>query len=211
MSSVLAGVLPAGVHTVGWGNLFGGKAERESIGDQHVVGQASALQGPVSDLQMSGHASELPPSTGPAECWLSDSVVQARNRLFAYLNGQQVGIGDGESKEEWWPTPNEGDHTSDLIPIGCDDNRTTDINDTLMLTGISGSVDLQRQIKALNVEYGDIFSTTVRAETAKVHPLSIKKPRYILKRNSGAARFLTRYKDVDLRKRNGTVGIPWRH
>jgi hypothetical protein len=129
-----------------------GKAERESIGDQHGEGQASALQGPVSDLQMSGHASKLPPSTGPAECWLSDSVTQARDRLFAYLNGQQVGIGDEESKEEWWPTPNEGDHTSDLIPIGCDDNRTTDINDTLMLTGISGSTDLQRQIKALIVE-----------------------------------------------------------
>jgi hypothetical protein len=50
---------------------------------------------------------------------------------------------------------------SDLIPIGCDDNRTTDINETLMLTGILGSADLQRQIKALIVEYGDIFSTTV--------------------------------------------------
>ncbi len=122
MSSVLAGVLPAGELTVGWGNLFrgpvggsyagtlgnervpcrglGGPVVNKLICDQHGVGQASALQGPVSDLQMSGHASGLPPSTGPAECWLSDSVVQARNRLFAYLNGQQVGIGDEESKEE---------------------------------------------------------------------------------------------------------------
>jgi hypothetical protein len=78
-----------------------------------------------------------------------------------------VGIGDEESKEEWWPTPSDGDYTSDLIPIGCDDNRTTDINDTLMLTGISGSAGLQRQIKALIVEYGDIFSPKVRAEPAK--------------------------------------------
>ncbi len=179
-----------------------GKAERESIGDQHGVGQALALQGPVSDLQMAGHASGLPPRTGPAECWLSDSVVQARNRLFAYLNGQQVGIGDEESKEEWWPTPNEGNHTSDLIQIGCDDNRTTDINDTLMLTGISGSADLQRQIKALIREYGDIFSSTVRADPAKVPPLSmvIDRSKWTNKRNHGAPRFLTRDKDVDLRK-----------
>ncbi len=120
-----------------------GKAGRESIGDQHGVGQASALQRPVSDLQMSGQAPGLSPSTGPAECWLSDSVTRARDRLFAYLNGQQVGIGDEESKEEWWSNPNRGDdHSSDLIPIGCDDNRTTDINDTLMLTGISGSANL---------------------------------------------------------------------
>jgi hypothetical protein len=113
-----------------------------------------------------------------------------------------VGIGDDESKEEWRPTPSEGDHTSDLIPIGCDDNRTTDINDTLMLTCISGSADLQRQIKALIVEYGDIFSTTVRAEPAKVPPLSmvIDRPKWTNKRNRGAPRFLTRDKDVDLRK-----------
>jgi hypothetical protein len=111
--------------------------------------QASAQNGPVSDLHMVGHASGLPPSTGSADCWLSDSITQARNRLFAYLNDQRVGIGSEESKEEWWPTPKEGDHTSDLIPLGCDDNRTTAINDTLMLTGISGSADLQRQIKAL--------------------------------------------------------------
>ncbi len=81
-----------------------GKAEREPIGDQHGVGQASAFQGPVSDLQMAGHASGLPPSTGPAECWLSDSVTQARNRLFAYLNSLRVEIGSDESMmEEWWP------------------------------------------------------------------------------------------------------------
>jgi hypothetical protein len=45
-----------------------------------------------------------------------------------------------------------------LIPIGCDVNRTTDINDTLMLTGISWSADLQRQIKPLMKEYRDIIS-----------------------------------------------------
>jgi hypothetical protein len=84
-----------------------GKAECESIGDQHGVGHALALQGPISDLQMSGHASELSPSTGPAECSLSDTVTQARDRLFAYPHGQQVGIGDEESKEEWWPTTSE--------------------------------------------------------------------------------------------------------
>ncbi len=61
------------------------EAEREPVCDQHGVGQASAPKGPVSDLQMAGQASELPRSTGPAECWLSDSVTQARNRLLCIL------------------------------------------------------------------------------------------------------------------------------
>jgi hypothetical protein len=62
------------------------EAEREPVCDQHGVGQASTPKGPVSDLQMAGQASELPRSTGPAECWLSDSVItQARNRLLCIL------------------------------------------------------------------------------------------------------------------------------
>ncbi len=87
-----------------------GEAEREPVCDQHGVGQASAPKGPVSDLQMAGQASELPRSTGPAKCWLFDSVIQARNRLFAYLNGQRVGIGNKEAKEECWSNPNRGDY-----------------------------------------------------------------------------------------------------
>jgi hypothetical protein len=85
----------------------GGPVVNELICDRRGVGQASAPTGPVSDRQTAGHASEMPWSTGPAECWLSDSVTQARNRLFAYLNGQRVGIGSEESKEEWRSNPNE--------------------------------------------------------------------------------------------------------
>jgi hypothetical protein len=81
----------------------------ELIGDRRGVGHASAPKGPVGDLQTAGQASELPRSKGPAECWLPDSVNQARKRLFAYLNGQQVGIGRRESMEEWWSNPNRGD------------------------------------------------------------------------------------------------------
>ncbi len=73
-----------------------GEAERGPLYDQHSVGQASAPRGPVSDLQMAGQASELPRSTGSAVCWLSDSVTQARNKLFVYLNGQRVGSGNKE-------------------------------------------------------------------------------------------------------------------
>ncbi len=62
----------------------------ELICDRRGVGQASAPGGPVSDLQMAGQALALPWATGEAEYWLSDSVTQARNRLFAYLNGQRV-------------------------------------------------------------------------------------------------------------------------
>ncbi len=138
------------------------------------MGQASVPRGPVSDLQMADQASELPRSTGSAEFWLSDSVTQARNRLFAYLNGQRVGIGNKESMEEWWSNPNRGDdHMSDLMPISCTDNGSIDIDNTLMQISISGSADLQRQIKLLCREYGDIFSPTARAEPARVPPLSM--------------------------------------
>ncbi len=71
------------------------------------MGQASAPKGPVSDLQMAGKALELPRSTGSAECWLSDSVTQARDRLFAYLNGQRVGIVSEEWKEDCGLIPTE--------------------------------------------------------------------------------------------------------
>jgi hypothetical protein len=128
-------------------------------------------KGPVSDLQVAGQASELPRSTGPAECWLSDSVTQARNRLFAYLNGQRVGIGSEGSMEKW--SVRGDDHMSDLMPISCTDNGPTDIDNTLMQIRISGSTDLQRQIRLLCKEYGDIFSPTVRAEPARVSPLSM--------------------------------------
>jgi hypothetical protein len=89
-----------------------------------------------------------------------------------------------------------------LIPIGCDDNRTTDINDTLMLTSISGSADLQRKIKTLIRKYVDIFSSIVRSEPVKVPPLSmvVDRSKWTHKRNRGTPRLLTRDKDFDLRK-----------
>jgi hypothetical protein len=94
--------------------------------------------------------------------------------VFAYLNGQQVGIGSGESMEEWRSHPNRGDdYMSDLMPISCTDNRQNDIDNTLMQIRISGSADLQRQIRLLCREYRDLFSPTVQAEPAKLPPPSI--------------------------------------
>ncbi len=185
-----------------------GEAEREPVCDQHGVGHASAPKGSVGDLQMAGQASELPRSTGSAECRLPGSANKARDRLFAYLNGQQVGIGSEELMGEWWSNPNRGDdHMSDLMHISCTDNEPNDIDNTLMQISISGSADLQRQIRLLCREYGDIFSPTVRAEPVKVPPLSmmVDRSKWAGKKNRGTPSFLTRDKDVDLRKQSALL------
>jgi hypothetical protein len=93
---------------------------------------------------------------------------------------------------------------SDLVPLGCDVNtKLVDIDETLMQINITGSADLQRNIRLLCNEYIDIFSPTVRHdEPARVPPLSMKidSDKWKGKRNQLSPRFLTRDKDADLWK-----------
>jgi hypothetical protein len=93
---------------------------------------------------------------------------------------------------------------SDLVPLRCDVKATTiDIDETLMQINITGTADLQRNIRLLCKEYIDIFSSpTVREEPARAPPLSmtVDSDKWKDKRNRLSPRFLTRDKDADLHK-----------
>jgi hypothetical protein len=104
-------------------------------------------------------------------------VRQARDRQFEYLNAQQGAIED-ESGDEFWSNPQRGHdlvEMSDWVPLRCDvGTYTVDIEETPMQINITGSANLQREIRLQCAEYIDIFSPTVRQEPARVPPLSMK-------------------------------------
>jgi hypothetical protein len=116
------------------------------------------------------------------------------------------GAPEDESGDEFWSNPQRGHdlvEMSDLVPLRCDVRTTTvDIEETLIQINITGSADLQRDIRLLCTEYINIFSPTVRHEPARVPPLSIivDTDKWKDKRNRLSPRFLTRDKDADLRK-----------
>jgi hypothetical protein len=153
----------------------------------------------------SGRALALPGTTGSTECGFDVMVKQARDRQFEYLNAQQ-GVLEDESGDEFWSNPLRGrdpKEMSDLVPMRCEVHTgPVDIDGTLMQISISGSADLQRNIRSLCAEYVDIFSPTVRQEPARVPPLSMKvdSDKWKDRRNRLFPRFLTRDKDDDLRK-----------
>ncbi len=93
---------------------------------------------------------------------------------------------------------------SDLAPveIGTPGSSSTDIDSMLMLISISGSANLQHRIRQLCHEYSDIFSPTVRDSPALVPSMSmtVDADKWRHAHNRLAPRFLTREKDVDLRK-----------
>jgi hypothetical protein len=132
-------------------------------------------------------------------------VRQARNEQYEYLNAQRGALED-ESGDEFWSNPHGGRdlvEMSDLVPLRCDVKTTKiDIEETLMQINITGTADLQRNIRLLCKEYIDIFSPTVREEPARVPPLSmiVDSDKWKDKRNRLSPRFLTRDKDADLRK-----------
>ena len=144
-------------------------------------------------------------TTDSAECELHVMVKQARDRQFEYLITQQ-GVLEDESGDEFWSNPHGGRdlvEMSDLVPLRCDVKTTKiDIEETLMQINITGTADLQRNIRLLCKEYIDIFSPTVREEPARVPPLSmiVDSDKWKDKRNRLSPRFLTRDKDADLRK-----------
>ncbi len=96
--------------------------------------------------------------------WATCDGEQARDRKFKYLNAQQ-GVLEDESGDEFWSNPQGGRdlvEMSDLVPLRCDVKTTTkDIDETLMQINITGTADLQRNIRLLCKEYIDIFSPTV--------------------------------------------------
>ncbi len=80
---------------------------------------------------------------------------------------------------------------SDLVPLRCD-----------VKINITGTADLQRNIRLLCKEYIDIFSPTVSEESARIPPLSmiVDSDKWKDKQNRLSPRFLTRDKDADPRK-----------
>jgi hypothetical protein len=82
------------------------------------------------------------------------------------------------------------------------ETKTIDSDEILMSINITGPANLQRCIRNLCSKYIDIFSPTVKIEPARVAPLSMKVAldKWKDKRNRLSPRFLTRDKDVDLRK-----------
>jgi hypothetical protein len=132
-------------------------------------------------FQRGRYASDLEPSlsstTGSSKCGLNVIRRQARDRQFEYLNAQQGALED-ESGDEFWSNPQRGHdlvEMTDLVPLRCDARtNTVDIEETLMQINITGSANLQREIRLLCAEYIDVFSPTVRQKPARVPPLSMK-------------------------------------
>jgi hypothetical protein len=168
-------------------------------------GHASVPKRPICDQKASDLAPALSDTAGSAGFGLHVMVRQARNEQYEYLNAQR-GVLEDESGDEFRSNPHGGRDLvkmSDLVPLRCDVKTTkVDIEETLMQINITGTADLQRNIRLLCKEYIDIFSPTVREEPARVPPLSIivDSDRWKDKRNRLSPRFLTRDKDADLRK-----------
>ncbi len=95
--------------------------------------------------------------------------------------------------------------SSDLAPVEVTTpglQLTANNDEMLMQISISGSANLQHCPRSLYREYSDIFSPTVREHPAVVPPLSmsVNRDKWEDRRNRLPPRFLTRNKDLDLRR-----------